>query len=656
MLLLVGHVAFPGLATSASAAVSLQLSSPITGNLPFTVGLVFKQGEMTGTPVLDIPNQQVIVKRRWNDNSVKHAIASGLIALSANTPQTVTVLSGVAPTGTLTAGDIQAANPQASVSLGIYGTVNLSSLLGTPLRTWISGPQMVEAHYRANVGNDQTLVVWFHVRYYSDGHVWIRTIVENGYLDVTTADKSYVPTVIIGGTTVYNNGGAVLTQYAHTRWSSDGWIGGDPQVTPKHSTQSIIDAKFVPNYLMQSPSSAALDALYQAYNPMENGGWTQTMGDTGFQPQIGLLTLWDSLYITSGADARAYRSVIANAKALNSYGIVWNDSATQLPTTPSGRPTWTVDGPEMGGETAIGAGPLTWDLAHHGSAGYLAYLITGDYLFLETMEDQAAASYLLNSSGYGSGTSRILQQQTRAVAWANRSIGQLAAVGPLDSIVADYQSLLANNVAYWNTQANLPNQNPLGYLYSYEIGSYPGTGNIAPWQQHFWVQTFGFLGDIEPLSDPAQLTSLRGWLYRSIVGLLGSVGPGVYCYTKASNYTIQIAPSNSSAPTTWYTSWGQVYQGTFGSQNTSCGTTLEGSSGSDPAAAATGYWGNLMPAIAYAVDHGAAGSSAAWSRLTSATNWSTILSSGFADTPIWGIIPRTSASGVPAAPTGLRVQ
>src|SRR5262249_39572050 len=145
--------------------------------------------------------------------------------------------SASAPSGTnLTGADIQAANPSASVTLSGIGTVSLSSLLSMPFRTWISGPMMVEAHYRSAVGSDPTLLVWFHVRLFKSGRVWIRAIVENGYLDVPTAAKSYMPTVNIGGAMVYNNGGKSLTHYAHTRWSAEAWIGGDPSITPRHDT------------------------------------------------------------------------------------------------------------------------------------------------------------------------------------------------------------------------------------------------------------------------------------------------------------------------------------------------------------------------------------------------------------------------------------
>jgi hypothetical protein len=638
-------------AASGGWVTAFQLTSGVTGTLPFTLGLGFRKGDIAGVPVINVGTSQVIVKSRWSDNSVKHAIASGSVALTAGTPLVLQVSSAASgPSGTnLTAADIQARNPHASVQLGAIGTVNLSSLLATPFRTWISGPEMVEAHYRSAVGADPTLVVWFYVRLYKDGQIWIRAVVENGYLDVTTSDKTYVPTVTVAGAVVYNNDGAALTHYAHTRWTAEGWVGNDPQITSKVDTAYLIDTKLVPNYWKRNPSASVLSALYQDYSPMQNGGWTADMGNTGFQSQIGLLPLWDALFVTSGGDVRAYKSVIANAKALNSYPIVWNDSATKLPTTPSGRPTWTVAGNNAGGATNYGAGTLTWDVAHHGSGGYLAYLITGDYYFLETMEDQSSMCYLINTSGHsfdpanGLGTLRLLKGQTRAAAWCQRTIGQLAAIAPADSISNDYRVLLANNGAYWNSVAQTSGQNLIGYLYSYEIGEY-GPGAVAPWQQHFFVQTYGYVSDLEPFTTMTTWNAVRDYLYTSVSGILGPTGSSNYCYTGASNYTIVVSSASSSDPTTWFNSWGQVYQSTFGAANTNCETTLLGASGGDPAAAATGYWGNLLPAIAYAVDHGATGASEAWTRLSGASNWSTVANSGFDDTPIWGIVPRNSGN------------
>jgi hypothetical protein len=635
---------------------SFQLTSVGSGtDLPFTIGYAFRKGDIpSGTTLtLDAGTAQVLVKRSWNDGSVKHAVVSGHVTLVANVAKDIQVVSPDPGSAfpTLTSANIVTAAPTASVACGVFGTVTLTSLLAAaPFRTWVSGPEMVECHYRAAVGADATLVVWFHVRLYRKGRIWIRAICENGYLPgvtggPTNSDKAYVPTVTIGGATVYNNGGAPLTHYAHTRWNIEGWIGvgGDPQVTPRHNTAYLMDTKLAPNYWKRNPSATALSNLYQNYSPMQKGDWTVDMGATGEQSQIGLLPLWDALYVNSGGDAQAYRSVIANAKALNSYAILWNDSATKMPTIPSNRPTYTIDGPAGGGATQVGAGTLIWDVAHHGSGGYLAYLITGDYYYLETMEDQASICYLINSSTQGSGTSRILGGQTRAVAWCLRTIGQLAAIGPSDPVVNDYRTLLSSNAVSWDNERQRAGQNLIGYLYDYEIDALdPVVGKASPFQQHFWVQTFGYLSDLEPLANMGTWNLVRDFLYKSVVGILGSAGASEYCYTQASAFKIQIASDHNGDATTWYDSWGTVYQATFGAANGTCGTTLQGTSGSDPANASTGYYGNLMPAIAYAVDHVAPGADLAFTRLTGASNWNVVENSGFGDIPIWGIVPRGS--------------
>ncbi len=645
-------------ATAGSILQSFDLTSSATGTQPFTVGLGFKKGD-TFAPTLDIDTYQLEVMKTWEDGSAKHAIASGRVPLATATPQMINVYSGgTQPSGVdLIEEDIATAVPSAMVQCGNIGTVTLSSLLGSPVRTWISGPEMVETHYRSGVGGDPTLTVWFHVRLYADDSVWVRAIVENGVISGTNETETYVPTVIIGGTTIYNNGGTALSHYAHTRWAVEGWIGTtDSEVTVAHDTDYLMESGLVPNYGWTSPSASALNGLAQTYTPMQQGAWTRDMGDTGFQAQIGLLPKWDALYVTSGGDSRAFAAVVANANSLNSYPIVWSDSSTDAPIVLSDWSTWTVDGAGGGGATGVGAGPLRWDVAHHGSGGYLAYLITGDYYHLETMEYQAALCYLVTSSSRGSGTSRVLRPvQTRGVAWANRTVGQLAAIGPSDDIVDDLVALLGTSASYWDTERQKAGQNQLGYLYTYE---WYDPGVISPWQQHFWIQTFGMLSDLEPLAGMTALNAVRDNFYKAAVGILGPNGTDYYCFTEASQYTLTVS-SASNDPTSWYDSWGTVYEQTHGSPNTFCGNTVGGSSGGAPASAATGYWGNLLPAIAYAVDDNATGASTAWSRLTGAADWSTIDSSGFDDVPNWGIVPRvggTNPTAPPSPPSGVRLQ
>jgi len=197
-------------------AASLRLTSTFSGTnlLPFTVGYAFQKGAFASGTTLALDQgatSQVVVKRSWNDGSIKHAVISGHATLAANVPLDLQIAAGTPSGGAaLTFLDIVTALPTASVQCGAIGTVQLATLLATPFRTWVSGPEMVECHYRLAVGLDATLVVWFHVRLYRTGRIWIRAICENGYLDVNTVDKNYVPAVTIGLATVYTNGGASL--------------------------------------------------------------------------------------------------------------------------------------------------------------------------------------------------------------------------------------------------------------------------------------------------------------------------------------------------------------------------------------------------------------------------------------------------------------
>jgi len=622
---------------------SVELDAAQSGTQqPFTVGLAFKKGDVPVVPALVLADSQVIVKTRWNDGSVKFAIASGHAAVSANQPLTVVVnaASSSPSTTPLTPADIQTANPAASVTLGGIGTVTLASLLSTPARVWLSGPELVEAHYRGAPGNDPHLAVWFQVRYYKSGRIFIRAVVENGNLDLANTDRIYAPTVSIGGVTVFDNGSAALTHYANTRWSTGAWIGADANVRAFMDPGYLASTRLVPNYMANVPPAATLDSLSQAYAPYQSGNWTPAMGETGYQDQIGLLPRWDALYVTSHGDARAYRSVLANARALGSYPIVWTDSATHGTPAPGGRPNWTVYGPNQGGGTQLGAGSLQWDIAHHGSGGYVAYLVSGDYEHLQTMADQAGLCYLLNSSGNGSGTARILRGQTRAVAWCLRTLSQYAALAPAnDAIASDYRALLAANMAHWGGVVDTLGGAGIGYFYEYDIDLYaPGT--IAPWQQHFMMQSLGMGSDLEPLADMTAYARVRDWLYRGAVGILGPANG--YCFNYASVYNAKISAGGNADPASWYADWSQVFAATQGSMP--CANTLLGSSGGDPASASLGYWGNLLPAIAYATDHKATGAAAAWSRLTGASNWSTVTGSGFDSVPNWGVVPRTPVS------------
>lgn len=648
---------------SPSDVTTFTITSTAGGtNLPFTIGHAFKKGEIpSGTPLGGDSALQVIVKRTWSDGSLKHAIITGRKTLTANVASTITLRKNgtVASGSNLTSSSIQTAAPTASVQCGAFGTVSLASLLASPVRTWISGPEMVECHYRADVGGGTLLSVWFHVRLYLDGRMWVRAIVENGYLDngsgavAANADRSYVPTVIIGGTTVYSNAGASLSHYANTRWSVEGWIGTDPAITPGHNAAYLRASKLVPGYGWTAPSGTALDALTQTYTPMAAGGIPTGMSGGGDGAHLGLLPLWDALFCTTG-DARAYRSVLANSSAINSRAIVWRKSSDNTIPTPSGFPTWTLYGPGNFGEKELTRGGLQWEYHHDVNEGFLAYMLTGDYWHLESMAMQASNKFFWISSSKGSGTSRIvLHDEIRGIAWALRTVGCYVGIAPTgDTVADDYRTWLdVGGYQHWRTKG--PNNaagNQLGYPVALSTYDEALPLTQSPWMMNYWIATNGFLWDIEPgFSDTSAHLAVRDWMYKGIVGMLGPTGSVSFYYTLASNYNITISPDvvanfTYTEPTEFYATWGEVYTATFGSANANTGTTLLGDSGGAPSLAKDGYWGILLPAISYAVEHRAQGALAAYSRLTNASNWSTVAGSGFDDYPKWGCLPRAEAT------------
>lgn len=589
-----------------TAVVAFTLSSPIAqSDAPFMIGHAFRKGDVpTGQYLqVDLANVSIIQTRYWNDGSVKTATIIGRVDLVANVAKQINVTTNnVAPSSgvALTSADIQAAAPIAIVQCGSIGTASLAPLLSLPpVRTLISTKEMVECHYRSNVGTDQSLYVIFHVRLFADGRVWVRAIVGNGSLDgAEKVQKDYIPTITIGSTVVWNNGDATYYHSRGARYDITGWIGADPQVIPRHDTGYLNRTKLIPNYWKHNPSQATIDAweAKSNYMPGANLAYAAYMPDYGYQDQIGLLPTWDALYCTSGAHPTMFKAVIAHARAINSYGLAYVDHATRNPIKISSYTNWSLDGLNAGGT----GGPetkkqdnttlLTWNGAHHPSAGYLAYILTGDYYYLESAVLNTNLTYLKVAPSYGTGFNREIPGQNRERAWAYRTLAQTCAVYP-DSLSAMFgdltswlASLMARRVARYVTTP--PPAPWLGYedLYNSKNFSFNVKENaralngqltamLSPWMHHFTTQAMGMASDIEPLNTDgmANLNAFRDYVCGAPVWILGGTGVNDYNFGYASAYDIIV---RTNAVTTGIfepvpittiipTNGGQIFDDTF---------------------------------------------------------------------------------------------
>ena len=637
--------------------------------LPFSVGQALRQGQVpSGSSVLaDIPGFQFVVKNRWPDGSAKFAILSGRADMTANAWKTIGLSVGATPAATtpVSTSDLQATGVTASVQFGSFGSANWSSSdWGTPVQTWVSGPEMSAFTYRKPVGSDAHLVAWLEVRAYKGGRVEVLPWIENGQLKVAgPTAKSATASFTLGGTSRFSQSLNLLNHQRAVLASGTTlthWVGGDPQVTPRHSAAYLMSTKLVPNYRATTAASSPLFArLPTSYTPLMQGSFQTNMGDTGYDLAIGLIPEWDVAYLSSSGDPRAYRAVLMNGYAAGRYGTHFRDEATNRPLKFSSYPSLVMgqgSGVAFVGTSSAnvytpdssGTTPPTYDSPHHPSMGYMAYLLTGWNFYLEETQLLATANFLKNNDTTRQGTKGIFETTaganiTRGAAWAIRTLAQAATITPdADALRGEFVGSLGSNISYYFGRYITTPNNPLGLVQPYDHYSSTDPWQGAIWMDDFFTGTFGYLKELQSYdgSLQTQLDQFLSWKYRSVVGRLGGSGANDFAFPYAAQYTVNYAPSNSADWTNgtgpWYANWAAVARSMSLSTTGDSGSALNSGYPTEP----TSYWGNMMPALSYAVDHGALGAIEAWNRLNSASNFPS-QAAGYNDNPVWGVKPRT---------------
>lgn len=652
-------------------AASFQLTSAIGGTaLPFALGYAFRKGEVPSTASVagSIPALQVTGKNWWPDGSLKFATISGRVDLTANVAKTIKLALGTATSGTaLTTADLRRTNITASIGAGSFGTVSWSGAdWDSPFQSWISGPQMSSWVYRKAVGSDPHLTAWLEVRLFVGGAVEVLPWVENGYLNVTgPTNKNAEYVFSMGGSERFRR---TIDIPNHCRTvliagsSFSYWLGIDPQISPAHDKAYLQSTRLVPAYSSIVPSNATIWAsIPTAFAPFQQGNYSPEMGQGGYQVAIGLLPEWDVLYVATN-DTRAYAGVIANAYSAGRFGIHYRDETTQRPLRFSSYPYLVTNGGASAGISNTGAStrntftpepsgttPSTWDSPHHPSLGYTAYLLTGRFYFMEEVQFAATVNYLKNTDYDRKFSGGVFQSNagantTRGAGWAFRTLAQAACVTPDTDIVlrTEFSNSITANIDFYYAKYIAQPNNPFGFVtpYSnYAAGS--GIYTESMWMEDFFTASFGYAIDITPALQPttaARLSEFFAWKAQSIVGRLGGTAATDFLYTSAGLYTMAVAPTENPDFATgkgpWFRNWGEIYQATLGVPNPGVNGPLQG--GNFPEASS--YWGDLQPAIAYAVQHKVPGASIAYNRMKSAPNWNNFVENSN-QAPVWSVIP-----------------
>ncbi len=606
-----------------------------TGDIPAGASLTASLADGTRVPL------QVDAKSTNADGSLRNAVLSTRIpslASGATTQVTFASATSALAGSAVQLSELLATSFDAEVDLTLGGTVysaTARSLLqsATSVKQWLAGPVVSEWIVGGPVKTSSGaahphLTAYFHVRAYRApgggvDRVRVDAVVENGWTQVTgPATFNYTAQVSVGGKSVYSQ---TISHYHHTRWHKQFWWPSAPGVAIEHDTTYLQNSRAVPAYANAKPTDSYLSGLMQDATPMGHGDLTQYFPDTGAQNQIGPLPLWAANYITSGADPRAYRNLLANDDSAGSYSVHYRDEATGYPLSIADHPTLSLQTDDL--PAVSGSNPNTEDNAHQPSIGFLSYLLTGDYYYMEEMQFWSSWDQLWMNADYRQQAKGIFGSQVRAQAWSLRNLGQSAYATP-DShplkakLVASVGYNIANYVTNYSSNSGANN---LG-----AVASYDGYSKFSAWQDDFLTWTLSYMVDLG-----FDARAIRDWKFKFPLGRMGTTD---YCYKEAAIYTIHSGTSDSS----WYPDFKTLYSANFGA-NSACpeGATMDGYPDSP-----TGYPSNLRPALVAAVEANAPGAAAAWARFTGSA-----VQPNFANMPVWALVPRSAASS-PTPPSG----
>jgi len=625
--------------TELISVTTLEVTSNSGGSVPWTAGAVFREADVPDYISSNTVPFQVDVMNRWPDGSVKFAIVSGIspngevVLKRSSTPTGGTNVSPIIAGDvgntfvTIDGVNIYLVNsiPPTGADLTAYsGSSGTQPAVAGKIRDWLVGPVMRESHYYAPVPSKPGLGVFWYVRKYQNGAVEIETIVENGWQRITGAAIGYVVSVTINNTVrpwFDNISNKTLTHQPYTRWVRVDWKDptNETNTYVLHDVQYIEDTRLVPNYgwpvpcnedafltcraatslsarVMASvtdaevrrpaPLTGAIDTVF--WRPAQDAGGEEDYG------QIGLLPSWECVYLRT-RDIRALRTTLYSGRTWQFIPTWRRDEMTlKLPRThPTYRVTYSHDNAER---------------EHQPSTGFLPYLLTGRYFFMEQQQNTALWNFFKTNYvtpwpvGGGNGRDGLRgilvsgELAPRAVAWPWRNLFQAACISPseapyTDPLAADLVYCAQENIEYfWGLQRdNTPLANNLGIVWTANGDSFYSTiyfntgvrqpqdpvGPVVYWQDvKMWMHAFlsaciGCTRGLKVTTNLADHQSLHEFSVLAHIGLMGnSYDETDWSWWRCAVYDIMVGyttiqndlGSGFNPPQSMIASWREVYE------------------------------------------------------------------------------------------------
>lgn len=574
---------------------------------PITFGQPLRRGDVkrSQTIVADLGGRvlptQVAFKARNPDGSARHAIITVQVPCSALGSGERLALVAVpkprikARATNVTIAQVLRAGFRANVKLDVTGkpwSLAARPLLkdvirrggcsraGTLCRRWLSGPIVSEWIVGGPVRDAQGqphphLAAYFAIRAYGPApvrRIRVDVIVENDWAyQRNPRNYKYDASIGVGGKLVYRI--RSLNHYRQARWHKVFWWGRADPLYAALNSNYLQESGAVPRYETTNSPENLLSRVRQSCAPMQPCDQTPKMGNTGAQAAIGPLPRWSSIYVLH-TGYRAYRWMLANSDALGAYGIHYRSKSTGQPVSVDRHPCLTLlpaaevarcpapphrddRPPPCHGDCAS---PLIPDESHHPAPAYVAYMVTGDWYYMQELAFWADWVVFWTNPAYRDYSAGLIHRtQVRGQAWALRTLGDAAYILPdTFSLKRYFNTVVENNIRWYNRRyTDNPDANKLHLLANYYAIVYPNHGQprtgIATWQMSFFEWSLGNLVE-EGFKGARQL---RNWFAPFQIGLMTSPA---FCWELASAYELQVRNTQTSP---LYQRLSEVYHHTF---------------------------------------------------------------------------------------------
>ena len=458
---------------------------------------------------------QLDVKTSYADGSVE----TGILTLAAPAIAPNTTLNAALSTITAAAASpINIANLPSSgynvvVNLAVQNSdgsassyqLNAGSLLSQALAAgqvtnWLQGPQVTEAQFDVPVSG--SFHVTFDISEFADGTASTTVNFNNDYaMQAVGGTVTYSETITQNGAVVSQQSN--ITQYQYQDWYQQIWSNGAPAVNIQHNTLALEETGAVQGYDLTWSSGLSSDLAGEAmgiatagWDTITNGtlpvdGVWQYMPATGGRGDIGPATVENALWLMT-QDPTAAQYALGQADAAGS--VPWNffDPTTgNFLSEFQYQQLWAYGGLTQQLSANTGWTP---DQSHQPDLSYEAYLLTGDAVYLNNLNAQAAfdilsdAPIMRDQGGY---TDIVVngQDQAREQAWNLREIDEAAYANPDGSAAKAYFTQVMDDNWAWLV-SQLPNWTTMeGQAYGWIPAGLGPNVQMSPWQQDYFTSS-----------------------------------------------------------------------------------------------------------------------------------------------------------------------